>query len=399
MLIQIEQPGASSPGPTFLQAGFRPFFLLAGLQAAMMIPLWLGQFLLGLSLNLPYGPMLWHGHEMVFGFASAAVAGFLLTAVPNWTGSTPLRGKGLAVLIVLWLSARLCFLAGGLLPVWLAAALDLAFLPSLGLALAVPLIKAGKLRNTMFLAILALLALADALVLAQMAGLAETGRQGLYFAVFLLLMMIGVIGGRIIPGFTQNGLRMIGVVLQPVARPILDKAALLSLAAAGLSWVFLPDSILAGSLSLLAALLHLVRLAGWQGWKTGPVPLLWILHVGYLWLPVGLLLLALSVLLPGVLRSDTALHALTTGAIASMVLGVMSRAALGHSGRALHPAKLTVAAYALVQAAALVRVFGVLVAPDVALWLSGLLWSVAFGLYVVVYAPICLGSRPDGKVG
>jgi len=398
MLIQIDQPGVNlARGPVFLAAGFRPFFLLAGLQAALMLPLWLAQLFGGLSLSLGYAPVLWHGHEMLFGFGTAAVGGFLLTAVPNWTGAAGVKGAPLGLLVAIWLAARIAMALGGLLPPWVALIPSLAFLPLLGAFLALPLIKAGKVRNIMFLGLLLVLTIADALVQVEMNGWAQTGQAGLYLGLFLLLMMIGVVGGRIIPGFTQSGMRMAGVTVTPVQRPRLDKAALLSLAACGLSWVFLPGSPLAGALSLLAAVLHLVRLSGWKGWVTGPVPLLWVLHIGYLWLCVGLLLLGISAF--GGLLTSTALHALTLGTIGTMVVGVMSRAALGHSGRPLVPAKTTVAAYVLIQLAALARVFGVMLDADKGLWLSGLLWTAAFAAFVWVYAPVCLLPRSDGKAG
>jgi uncharacterized protein involved in response to NO len=395
MVIQIEQPGKAAHGFPLLRAGFRPFFLLAGLQAALMVPLWL-IFLSGHGAPA-VTPLLWHGHEMVFGFAVAAVCGFLLTAVPNWTGAAGVKGLPLAGLVLLWLVARIGFLGG--LPLWLAATCDILLLPALGGLLARPLILAGKPRNMMFLVLLSILTICDGLLLAEMLGWAQTGRAGLYGGIFLLLLMIAVVGGRIIPGFTQSGLRMIGVAMQPAGRPWLDKASLAALALAGGLWLALPGSLPAGLACLLAAGLHLARMAGWKGWLTLRVPLLWILHFGYLWLPVGLALLGLSAIAPKLLGPETAVHALTAGTIGSMVLGVMSRAALGHSGRPLVPAKATVAAYVLVQLGAFVRVFGVLAGLPMALHLSGCLWSLGFAVYAVVYAPICLLARSDGKPG
>ncbi|HVI50324.1 MAG TPA: NnrS family protein [Candidatus Sulfotelmatobacter sp.] len=395
MLIQIEQPGKAAGGLPVLRAGFRPFFLLAGLQAALMVPLWL-LFMSGGGAPA-VTPLLWHGHEMLFGFGTAAVCGFLLTAVPNWTGAPGVKGTKLAALAGLWIAARIGFLGG--LPLWLAALCDILLLPALGGLLALPLIRAGKVRNMMFLFLLSLLTLCDGLLLSEMLGVSQLGRTGLYGGIFMLIMMIGVIGGRIIPGFTQNGLRMKGISVQTVSRPWLEKASLAALALSAASWLALPSSVPAGSLCLLAAVLHLVRLTGWKGWKTGPVPLLWILHIGYLWVPVGLALLGLSALMPGIITPQTAVHALTAGAIGSMIIGVMSRAALGHGGRPLEPAKATVAAYVLVQLGAFVRVFGVLADAHSALLLSGALWSLGFAVFAVVYAPVCLLPRQDGKPG
>jgi uncharacterized protein involved in response to NO len=395
MLIQIDTPPTGDRGAVVFSAGFRPFFLLAGLQAVLMVPIWLVQYFSGLSLNLQYSPLLWHGHEMIFGFATAAIGGFLLTAVPNWTGAAPVKGRPLMALVALWLAARVAFALGSVVPPVLAGGLDLAFLPMLGFLLAKPLMGAGKLRNIAFLPILTLLTVADGLVVAEMIGMAGTGRLGLYLGLFVVLLMVSIIGGRIIPGFTSGGLRQQGITIQPKSRPWLDKAAIGALAATAVAVLAAPGSSLAGVLAILAAVLHAVRLSGWYGWKTGGVPLLWVLHLGYAWLPLGLLLLGLSSFVPAI-TPQAALHGLTVGCAGMMVLGVMSRAALGHSGRRLEPARLTVAAYGLVAAAAFVRVFGVMVDPSVGLWLSGLLWSVGFALYLTVYTPICLSPRQGG---
>ncbi len=399
MLLQIDSSATADTVPPLFRAGFRPFFLLAGLQAALMVPAWLLLWLGGHGMALSYPPVLWHAHEMLFGFAGAAVAGFLLTAVPNWTGAPPLKGRPLMALTGLWLAARIAFDLGGLLPPSVAAVLAIAFLPCLALSLAGPLLAAGKPRNLVFLPILGLLTAAEGLVLAEMQGWGSLGRNGLLLGVFILLLMIAVIGGRIIPGFTANGLRPLGRVVTPKSHPRLEKAAIGSLALAGLAWTVAPDGdSLAGGLALAAAALNAARLPGWYGWKTAPVPLLWVLHLGFAWLPLGLLLLGLSCFLPAV-PMQAALHGLTTGCIGLMVVGVMSRAALGHSGRALRPHRLTVVAYGSIALAGLIRTLGPLVDPDQALLLSGLAWSLGFALYAAVYAPICLAPRPDGRPG
>jgi len=399
MLVQLEQTNSADAGIPLLRAGFRPFFLLAGSQAALQVPVWLAQVAGGLSLRLPYGANLWHGHEMLFGFGGAAVAGFLLTAVPSWTGIPTPRGRWLGAFAALWLAARLAFALGGLLPPWVAAALDLPFLPLLGVMVAVPLLRAGKWRNTMFLGILAVLTGADALVLAEMGGLADCGRNGLFLALFALILMVGVIGGRIIPAFTQSALRQAGIAWQPRAAPLLEKLAVASLAAVAVLEAVLPGSSWAGLACLAAAPLHLLRLVRWEGWRARRIPLLWVLHLGYLWLPLGLMLMGVAGLAPDLLRPEQALHGLSAGCIGTMVLAVMSRAALGHGGRPLVPARPIVAAYVLVWGAAWVRVFGPLVDPLPALWLSGLAWSAGFALFVMVYAPICLSPRADGQPG
>ncbi len=377
-------------------AGFRPFFLLAGLQAAVLVPAWLSQLLAGVDLGLPYSALLWHGHEMVFGFAGAAVAGFLLTAVPNWTGTPMLKGAPVAALAGLWLATRIGFWLAGVLPAWVPALLAVAFFPALALVLAHRLIGAGKWRNIAFLPILAVLTVADALVQAEMLGMAETGRTGLRLGIFTLLLMITVVGGRIIPTFTANGLRPVGIVVQPKSRPRLDQSSIALLIVAALAAVFLPGSRESGGLLLVAGALQLARLAGWYGWRTTKVPLLWVLHLGYFWLGLGLLLLGLASFIPA-LPPESALHALTVGCIGMMVLGVMSRVALGHTGRPLVAARPTVAAYGLIFLAAVIRVFGVMVDYTPALWLSAASWSGGYLVFVILYGPICLGPRADGR--
>jgi uncharacterized protein involved in response to NO len=398
MLIQIDTPSAADTVHPLFRAGFRPFFLLAGVEAALMVPAWLLLWLGGHALALPYPPVLWHAHEMLFGFAVAAVAGFLLTAVPNWTGASPLKGKPLMALTGLWLAARIAFDLGGLLPPIAAAILGILFLPCLALSLAKPLLAAGKPRNLVFLPILGLLTLAEGLVLAEMQGWGSLGRNGLLLGIFTLLLMIAIIGGRIIPGFTANGLRQQGIIVTPKSHPRLEQAAIVSLAMAGVAWSIAPDEPLAGLLALAAACLNAARLPGWHGWKTARVPLLWVLHLGFAWLPLGLALLGLSCFLPA-LPMPAALHGLTVGCIGLMTLGVMSRAALGHSGRSLEPHRLTVAAYGLIALAGVIRTFGPLVEPDLAPLLSGLAWSTGFALYAAVYAPICWRPRADGRPG
>lgn len=387
-----------APGIPVLQAGFRPFFLAAGVQAALMVPVWLVIWLGGIDLGLGYAPTLWHGHEMLFGFGSAAVAGFLLTAVPNWTGTPPVSGARLLALTLLWLAARVAFGLGGLLPPLATAAVAILFLPVLGLFLAVPLLSAGKARNLIFLPLLALMTLAQGLVLAEMAGWGQLGRNGLYGATFLLLTMIAIIGGRIIPLFTENGLKSAGRPVTTASHPVLEKSAIALVMGAGLAWSIAPDSAPAGGLALAAGILNAIRLSGWKGWKTLGVPLLWSLHLGFAWLVAGLLMLGLSCVSPA-LPASAALHGLTAGCIGMMVLAVMSRAALGHSGRPLTAAPMTVLAYGLVTASAVLRCAGPITGLDWTLPVAGTLWSLGFACYLLVYAPICLKPRADGRPG
>lgn len=390
-----------SQGPVFFAAGFRPFFLFAAIQAVVMLPLWLLAFSGVLPLGANWNPVVWHSHAMVFGFGGAAVGGFLLTAVPSWTNTHHVSGKPLMALFALWLAGRVAVALAGVLPAPLVAAIDLGYLPLLAFMLAKPLIQAGKARNIVFLPILTLFWLAGLAAHVEALTGREVGLKGVTFGIFLLLVMIAIVGGRIIPSFTQNWLRMQGRPVEIKAVGWIETAgAGGSVALAGLAQVFLPSSPLAGVLLLAAAGLHGYRLSQWHGLKTVSNPILVILHVGYAWMVVGFALLGLSAFIAP-LPASAALHALTAGAVATMILAVMSRAALGHAGHPLVVSKATVAAYGLVSLGALLRVAAPLI-PDgmmVLTMVGGSLWTLGWVLYVVVYFPICTRPRADGRPG
>jgi len=399
--IPLQEPTyRGNAGPLFFAAGFRPFFLFAGIQAALMLPLWLAVYS-GLSLGLPFSPVIWHGHEMVFGFAAAAVGGFLLTAVPNWTNTHHVSGKPLMVLFAAWLAGRIAFLAAGVLPPLLVAALDLAYLPLLAVLLAKPLIKAGKWRNIAFLPILALFLIANAQVHAGIAFGAGDAMRGVYLGIMLLLVMIAIVGGRIVPSFTQNWLRMQGRPVEVTPLAWVEKGgAVGSVVLGGVLAALAPGSLAAGAVLLLAAAIHLLRLARWHGLATLSNPILSVLHLGYLWLVIGLALLGLASFIDA-LPVSASVHALTAGCIGTMILGVMSRAALGHSGRPLEVSKAVVGAYWLVSAGTVLRVVAPLL-PDAQMGLThagGTLWALAWVIFVVVYFPIVTRPRADGRAG
>lgn len=400
--IQLQEPVyRGDPGPVFFAAGFRPFFLFAAVDAAVMLPLWLAAWVGGLPLGVAYTASVWHGHEMVFGFAGAAVGGFLLTAVPNWTNTHHVSGKPLMGLFAAWLAGRVAFSLGGLLPPLLVAAVDLLYLPLLAALVGGPLLKAGKARNIAFLPILGVFWLSNLLVHLGIAlGWGEP-MTGVYGGIAVLLVMIAVVGGRIVPSFTQSWLRMQGRPVEVTPIPWVEKwgAAASVVVAAGLAAVA-PTSPAAGVALLAAAAIHLARMSRWHGWRTLSNPILWILHLGYLWLVVGLALLGLSSFWDA-LPPSAAVHALTAGCVATMILGVMSRAALGHSGRPLEVSPLTVAAYVLLSVGAALRVAAPLfVDAQVAFThAGGSLWALAWLLFIVVYAPIVLRPRADGRPG
>ena len=396
-LLPIEdlQKRAPLTGWAPFALGFRPFFLAAGVYAVLLMALWV--LVLRGSLDLGgLSPFIWHGHEMVFGFAVAVIAGFLLTAAQNWTGIRTPSGAPLAMLFLLWAAGRLGFLVPGL-PAWLVATVDLAFLPALALALAVPILRAGQLHNFPFPIMLLVLTAANALVHAEALGWTSgTARPGLHLAVYVVVMMIVVMGGRVIPSFTDNKLHTRARRWKTIERlvPVVTLGALASALIA-------PDSTVTALLAALAAAVHAIRLAGWFTPRFWSVPLLWILHLGYAWVVLGFALLALSAAglsTPAV----NALHAFTAGAIGTLTLGMMARVSLGHTGRMLEPAPVMTRAFVLINLAALIRVTLPLFFPGVYMQImtvAGLAWVAAFGLFVVVYAPMLLRPRVDGKSG
>lgn len=388
--------------PVLLGYGFRPFFLLAGLSAPALVLAWLAVLATGGWPDTAMNPLSWHGHEMLFGFVAAAVAGFLLTAVPSWTGSPPLKGAPLGGLVALWLAGRAVVAPWTGAPPALAAATDLAFLPALGVALALPLIRAGKIGNTAFLVLLGLLTTANLLFHLEWMGLlADGARSGQSLGIGVVLMMVAVIGGRILPAFTRNALKARGVAAEVKTRSCVERLTLASTVAMIPVDLILPGSLLAGAVALVAAVAHARRMAGWQTRHTLGQPVLWVLHAGYAWVPLALALKAAHGL-AGLVEPTAWLHALTAGGFATMILAVMTRAALGHTGRPLAVSRVTVLSYILLLLAAALRTL----APELpggaytpALHAAGLAWVAAFAAFLWVYAPILCGPRADGQPG
>ena len=378
----------------FLTFGYRPFFLLGGFYGGLAILLWLLVLRGDLALPATLDPMQWHQHEMIFGFAAAAIAGFLLTAVPNWTGRLPVAGWPLGLLAGLWLAGRIALLATESIGPWPAAVIDAAFLPVFAGVVLREIVAGRNWRNTKVAIPVALLALCNLAVHAETVGLAEGSAQpALFLAVFLVLTLISIVGGRIVPSFTRNWLAKRRAQSLPRSHQALDGIAVGLVPVLGLAWVFVPDGPITAALAIAAALAHAARLALWRGWLTGAEPLVWILHVGYAWLPVGFALLAVALLNDAVPRS-AALHALTAGAFGTMILAVMTRASLGHSGRELKADAATTICYLLAVAAAVVRVAGPLGGwPLLGYEVSAILWAGAFGLFSVAYFPVLVLPR------
>lgn len=377
-----------------LAAGFRPFFLGAAAWAAIALGVWIAALLGVVALPDRFDPISWHIHEMVFGVVLAGVAGFLLTAIANWTGRPPVRGGRLAALVALWLIGRAACLVSAVLPAWLGVMLDLAFPLGLAGVVAYELAAAGDRRNAPLLAPLLVLAIADLLMHLSALGVALPIGLGWRLALACVLVLISVIGGRIVPNFTRSWLAVRGERDLPPASGLLNRVALGVLHAGLFAWALLPDVAPIGLLLLAGAFLHLWRLARWRGPATWREPLLFILHAGYLWLPFGVAMLGLSMMLPGV-PAASALHAITVGAIGIMLLAMMTRVTLGHTGRAQHADASTVAIYGLVTLAALLRVAAGWPGSSMTLLLeaASAAWIAAFALFLAHYGPMLVRRR------
>lgn len=375
----------------FWGRGFRPFFLGGAVYAILGILLWVGFYAGYNSLPTIFAdPVTWHAHEMIYGFTMAIVAGFLLTAVANWTGGAPVRQIQLMGLFGLWLAGRIVLNLSGF-PHWVMFIVELAFIPALAISLALPLIKSWNTRNFIFLGILAALWSCD------LAFMINENRIPFYIALILILGMISLIGGRIIPAFTVAALRRKGLDVKIHDQRALDIFAFASLvAAAGTLLVNGSSSILFSFACIASSLIHLIRMRRYHTKLVLGDPLVWILHAGYTWLVAGLFLAGLSVL--GVGMFSAALHAITVGCIGSMTLGMMTRVTLGHTGRDLTSSELTTWSFVLMQLATIIRVFGPVLLPEqYILWVlvSGILWSICFLIYFIVYAPMLWKPRPD----
>ena len=347
--------------------------------------------------GLPLVTPLWHSHEMLVGFALATVAGFSLTAAANWTGRPALQGAPLALLVFSWLAGRLAMLLSGWLPPGLVALLDMLFPILLTLLLGREIFAGRSKRNYALVAIIAVVAVLNGLYhLGTRQLLPEGDRLAIYLLIHTFLLLVTIIGGRIVPSFTGNWLRQQGHSNLPVNSDLVNRSAVLLTILVGLAASFIPLQPLTGWLAFAAALAHGFRLGRWKGFATTSNPLLFVLHAAYFWLPIGYVLLGCATF--GWLFTPTAaLHALTMGAIGSMVLAVTTRVALGHTGRPLKAARATVVAYWVFTFALLVRVLGPLTGIDylVLIDLSAAGWILAFAIFTWVYWPILSRAKTD----
>jgi uncharacterized protein involved in response to NO len=398
-LFQLEKTVSAGDGFPLLRLGFRPFFLLAGMSAVLFILYWV-YVLNGGAAGTLYGVIGWHAHEMLFGFSVAVIAGFLLTAAKNWTSVQTLRGFWLAVLALVWVAGRLApWLA---LPGWLIAVIDLSFIPLLAVAILYPLLKSSQYQHLIFVLIMLVLFSANLLFhLGVNVPAWHTMELGIRLAWMTILFLITVMGGRVIPFFIERGT---GKLVKLRTSRVIDIAGFASLLLWMVgSFISLKHEYLA-YLAGLAGLLQLLRCGGWHLRALWRVPMLWILYLGYAWIPLGLFLYAYALFTGSAV--SPALHAFTAGTIGMLTLGMMARVARGHTGREIQASPMVTAAFVFVTLAALVRVVGSLLvaayAPTsygVVLSLAGLLWALGFVLFVIVYFPILTQARIDNRPG
>jgi len=385
----------------FLSAGFRPFFLFAGIYGAVPLLAWLWVFLGDGSTPGNFAPSYWHGHEMIFGFVIAAAAGFLLTAVPNWTGSDPFSGWPLAILVLIWVSGRMAMWFGASLGPHFVAGVDLLMIPALAIYIGRRLVAHKVRRNYIVLGVLGLLFMSNLMMHLEATGTyGDSARFGLDLGMYGVVILVTLISGRVIPGFTANALRRQGVEVETGTPESVTKAVMLCVILAVLSDLFAGESrLVAGIFAAFASLALLIRMGRWKTRLVLGDPIVWVLHAGHLWLVMGFALLAAANLSDAVERG-AAVHALTAGAMGTMVLAMMSRVALGHSGREILASPATVAAYWMVIMGSFFRVSAPLVQVQlpgdsfsILIGAAGLLWAGGYMIFTVAFWPILIKPR------
>ncbi len=381
-------------GPAVLSYGFRPFFLGGSIWAAAAMALFIPMLQGNLALPTALNPIDWHQHELLYGFLPAIVAGFLLTAVPNWTGRLPVAGARLAALFALWLVGRAAVASSALIGAGAAAVADILFLVALGIIVGREILASGNKNNMKVLVLVSLLALGN-LVFHVETATTGTSDYGKRIGIAVAVLLISLIGGRIVPSFTRNWLARLGPDALPAPFGKFDVATVAASALALLAWIFAPASLITGAACGIAGVLQLIRLARWRGHRTLGEPLVTILHIGYLFVPVGFPLMALAIAFPAVVAPVAAVHAWTAGAIGVMTLAVMTRASLGHTGHELAASPATLAIYACVILGAAARIaaaFGI--EPQIMLHTAAAGWILAFGGFAAMFGPMLL--RPRG---
>lgn len=383
---------SATTGPAILSYGFRPFFLGAGILAVVAMAGWIGALTLSWRVGGSYGALNWHAHEMLFGYAGAALAGFMLTAIPNWTGRLPVSGLPLLALVGLWLAGRMVLFAPDVLGMPASMIIEAMFMPLLA-AIAGREIVAGK--NWKNLKLLFALVALSATNIAFHISVAKTGAalEVSRFGVSTFVVLVVIVGGRIIPSFTRNWLVKAKASALPKPFGQFDTLAIAILLLALVAWVALPEDPWSAALAATAAAFHLLRLFRWQGWRTTSEPLLLVLHLAYGFVPLGMLCVALAEW--GIFSQPSALHVLTVGVIGNMTFAVMTRVSLGHTGRALRASLTTRFAYVALLLAAALRPLAELYPDtyDLMLSVSGVCWLVAFVLFLLHYGPILWSPR------
>ena len=374
-------------GPVLFSHGFRIFFLLAGIWAALAMTLWVAFLATGNQIPSRMIGADWHMHEMVFGYSSVVIAGFLLTAVPNWTGRLPVLGWPVVGLSSIWVAGRAAIFVSEWLPTFIAPLVDSAFLIVLAAVLAREIIAGKNWRNLKVLGVVALLAISNGIFHYEALNGSAFGGYGIRLGVGTIVFLIILIGGRVIPSFTRNWLARQGPGRLPAPISRFDTFAISIAIAALLTWMIAPEFVGGRILSALAAVTHAVRLARWAGWRTMAEPLVTILHIGYAFVPLGFLLLAIG-------DGTQIPHAWMVGVIGVVTMAMMTRVSLGHSGRPLASTKAIVALYGAVILAALLRITTEFL-PDQThlLYTSATLWIAAFAGFAIVYYPILAKPR------
>ncbi len=377
-----------------LQNSFRPFFIVAGIWATLAVPFWILNYFGLLIVADNFDILLWHQHEMLYGFIAAAITGFILTAIPNWTGRLPIKNKPLGFLVFLWIVGRIGFLTITIFDVKVTALMDLPFLIVLVLVILREIVSGKNWRNLPVIILISLFTLGNILVHLQLLDVIESAELGIRLSIFVLSILLALIGGRIVPSFTRNWLSQNQVNRFPSGAGIFDKVCLVSLVVFVIAQIITPYHQLTSLLALLAGLLHGIRLIRWKVWLTLSEPLIWILHVGYMWLSVALVLIGLAGLTDFVPYTSS-YHALTIGAFSTMILGVMTRVSLGHTGRTLKATFGTTTIYVFITIASVLRVSESFLndSRNLILSFSGIFWTLSFALFVFIYFPILTQPR------
>ena len=379
-------------GPALFSYGFRPLFLAGAAWSAVCIVLWIPQFMGDFSLRTAYPPLDWHIHELLYGYVAAVVAGFLLTAIPNWTGRLPINGLPLMAFAALWVAGRIAILLSGQIGIVPAALIDIAFLATLAFVAAREIIAGSNWRNLRVLALVGILIAGNIIFHAEvyLSGIAD---YGIRIGIAGIIMLISLVGGRIVPSFTHNWLarRDSGRMPAPFSR--FDMATIaVSLAALAL-WVASPDNVVTGGALIVAAIMQAVRLARWAGDRTIADRLVLVLHAGYAFVSIGFALVGISTLYPLVIPASVGIHAWTAGAIGLMTLAVMSRASLGHTGQPLSASGGTQAVYLLALLSALLRMLAGFDGSMMVMEAAGIAWAAAFFGFVLLYGPLLVRGR------